>query len=135
MLRPAPELSLRLSDVATSSFAARRALRRLLGAQAATPFGEAALLGVTELVNNAVMYNPDGCWLAVWHSPGQPLRVEVEDLGTELPTLPPVPTPSQLSGRGLNIVDTIADRWGAMPSQRGKTVWFEIDGPEAPGVS
>jgi anti-sigma regulatory factor (Ser/Thr protein kinase) len=127
MLRPAPELNLRLSDASTSSFAARRAMRRLLGKEASTPFGEAALLGVTELVNNAIMYNPDGCWLTVWHTAGHTLRVEVEDVGTELPALPPVPSPAQLRGRGLNIIDTIADRWGAMPSKRGKTVWFEID--------
>lgn len=129
MLRPAPELSLRLADDTTSSFAARRALRRLLGDEANTPFGEAALLGVTELVNNATMYNRGGCWLSVWQTAGNALRVEVEDVGTELPTLPPVPSPAQLHGRGLNIVDTIADRWGAMPSRRGKTVWFELDRP------
>lgn len=129
MLRPAPELSLRLSDATTSSFAARRALRHLLGTDAGTPFGEAALLGVTELVNNAIMYNDGGCWLTVWHTNDGTLRVEVEDVGTELPALPPVPSPAQLSGRGLNIVDTVADRWGAMPSKRGKTVWFEIDRP------
>jgi anti-sigma regulatory factor (Ser/Thr protein kinase) len=129
MLRPAPELSLRLTEDTTSSFAARRALRHLLGKDATTPFGEAALLGVTELVNNATMYNPGGCWVSVWHTADNALRVEVEDVGTELPALPPVPSPAQLAGRGLNIVDTIADRWGAMPSRRGKTVWFEIDCP------
>lgn len=129
MLRSAPELSLRLADDTRSSYAARRALRHLLDDEATTPFGDAVLLGVTELVNNATMYNEGGCWLSVWQSTGNALRVEVEDTGTELPTLPPVPTPAQLSGRGLNIVDTIADRWGAKPSRRGKTVWFELDRP------
>ena len=75
MLRPAPELSLRLADDTTSSFAARRALRRLLGDEANTPFGEAALLGVTELVNNATMYNKGGFWLSVWQTAGNAIRV------------------------------------------------------------
>lgn len=126
MLRPAPELSLRLADATTSAFAARRALRRLLGPAATSSFGESALLGTTELINNAIMYTSDGCWLTVWLTPDV-LRVEVEDSGTELPSLPPSPPPGQLRGRGLNIVDTIADRWGAEPSKRGKVVWFEID--------
>ncbi|MEU8874513.1 SpoIIE family protein phosphatase [Streptomyces javensis] len=30
------------------------------------------------------------------------------------------------SGRGLLIVDALADRWGNSPSGRGKTVWFEV---------
>ena len=55
------------------------------------------------------------------------LRAEVEDSGTELPQLPPVPPPSQVRGRGLNIVDTVASRWGSQHSRRGKTVWFELD--------
>lgn len=127
MLRPAPQLSLRLADSPTSTFAARRALRRLLEEAATTPFGESALLALTELINNALAYNEDGCWVVVWYSPTRGLRAEVEDAGTELPALPPVPPPSQVRGRGLNIVDTIADRWGSHHSLRGKTVWFELD--------
>ena len=127
MLRPAPELSLRLTDSPTSTFAARRALRRILGEAASTPFGESAVLALTELINNALAYNDDGCWVVVWYSPALGLRAEVEDSGTDLPRLPPVPPPSQVRGRGLNIVDTVADRWGSHHSRRGKTVWFELD--------
>jgi anti-sigma regulatory factor (Ser/Thr protein kinase) len=118
---------MRLDHDATSAFAARRAMRTLLGPEAMTPFGEAALLALTELVNNALAYNDNGCWVSVWFTPDHRLRVTVEDTGTTLPTLPPVPAPAQLRGRGLNIVDTIADRWGSEPSERGKTVWFELD--------
>jgi len=30
------------------------------------------------------------------------------------------------SGRGLVLVDTVADRWATVPTQRGKRVWFGL---------
>lgn len=30
-------------------------------------------------------------------------------------------------GRGLLLVEAVTDRWGAVPSASGKTVWFECD--------
>ena len=35
------------------------------------------------------------------------------------------------SGRGLHLVEAMADRWGVEPDGRGlgKTVWFELDVP------
>jgi hypothetical protein len=56
----------------------------------------------------------------------QTLRVEVSD---DDPTLPLAPAPEHhaTSGRGLRIVDDLADHWGIIPYTHGKTVWFEID--------
>jgi hypothetical protein len=31
------------------------------------------------------------------------------------------------SGRGLCIVNALADRWGTIPTRDSKTMWFEID--------
>jgi hypothetical protein len=31
------------------------------------------------------------------------------------------------SGRGLRIVQALADHWGITPTADGKTIWFEID--------
>ncbi len=63
---------------------------------------------------------------------GVRLRIEVTDtLGERLPSVPgavkPPPGDAE-SGRGLLIVEALADRWGveAGPVPR-KTVWAEID--------
>jgi hypothetical protein len=38
------------------------------------------------------------------------------------------------SGRGLQIVDALAVRWGVRPEREGKTVWFEIAPMSGDGV-
>ena len=37
------------------------------------------------------------------------------------------PAIDELSGRGLLIVDELADRWGVDEAPPGKSVWFELD--------
>lgn len=57
------------------------------------------------------------------------LRIEVSDSrGERLPQLPEESTLGVESGRGLLLVDALADRWGTVarpPS--GKTLWCELD--------
>ena len=112
---------------ATASSAVRRALRQLMGSAAPTPLGQSAQLVCSELVNNVLMHTTGGGWLSVWWRPGMMMRIEVEDTDPHLPELPRVPGPSQLHGRGLHIVDTVANRWGLQRSPRGKIVWCELD--------
>ena len=129
MSRDAPTLHLHVSTAGElTSMAARREVRRLMHDRAGTSELDAVLLATSELLNNALAYNGGRCELAVWY-PWTPsiVRVEVADSGHTLPTMPAVPSPSQLSGRGLNIVDTLVDRWGAETRPEGKIVWFEID--------
>ncbi|MEV8344903.1 ATP-binding protein [Streptomyces niveus] len=61
---------------------------------------------------------------------GRVLRIEVTDTrGDRLPGLnPQLPPPDAESGRGLLLVEVLADRWGATsgPVPR-KTVWAELD--------
>ncbi len=40
----------------------------------------------------------------------------------------PVPNddPDEHGGRGLQIIDTLADRWGTTHNEDGKTVWAEF---------
>jgi hypothetical protein len=56
------------------------------------------------------------------------LRVEVTDTCGDRPPRPQSLGPDAESGRGLVLVDTLADRWGVVsgPTPR-KTVWAEID--------
>jgi serine/threonine-protein kinase RsbW len=60
------------------------------------------------------------------------IRVEVTDEGSGTPTVLS-PDPSQPSGRGLFIVDKLADDWGVTAPQgcSTKTVWFSVALPAA----
>jgi hypothetical protein len=53
------------------------------------------------------------------------LRVEVCDRSRDVPRLRPE-SPSAPTGRGLLIVDHLADDWGVDLVPGGKTVWFEM---------
>ncbi len=57
------------------------------------------------------------------------IRVEVSDASPVLPpTVPPLSSGEDESGRGLFLVDILATRWGAAPrAPIGKTVWAEVE--------
>ncbi|WP_432127110.1 ATP-binding protein [Streptomyces sp. bgisy082] len=61
---------------------------------------------------------------------GGVLRIEVTDTrGEELPRIRPA-FPEGDSGRGLLLVEALADRWGVEPGPAPrKTVWAELDLP------
>ncbi|MGW7067622.1 ATP-binding protein [Streptomyces sp. NPDC054855] len=91
---------------------------------------DAAVLLLSELMTNAVRHGrvPVGrevearCVLG-----GGVLRVEVADASDALPC-PRAAGPDDESGRGLALVELLADDWGARPRPYGigKTVWFEL---------
>ncbi|MBO0747381.1 MAG: ATP-binding protein [Acidimicrobiaceae bacterium] len=86
-------------------------------------------LVVSELVANAVVHAHTGPQLRVgWD--GRTVDVEVEDDGPGRPVLR-APGPLTASGRGLALVDRIADAWGvASPPESDadhpKVVWARI---------
>ncbi len=89
-----------------------------------------ATLLVSELVANAVLYG--GTPLEVIVRCGDDrVRVEVHDGNSQLPVRKHY---SNLSGtgRGLLLVERMADGWGADRTTGGKVVWFELDGQSAP---
>ncbi|MFK0120975.1 ATP-binding protein [Streptomyces sp. NPDC090994] len=86
---------------------------------------EDAVLLVSELVGNAVRHTGARVFgLRMRRRPGW-LRVEVRDPSRGLPCLIPV-QPLDINGRGLFLVDRLADRWGVDLLPRGKTTWFEM---------
>ncbi|MFI7383368.1 ATP-binding protein [Streptomyces sp. NPDC049813] len=113
---------------------ARRWVRTRLagsGIQADEPLAETLLLLVSELVTNAVVHTGHPAVLRmVLHggeeqSPGT-VRVEVSDTSAR----PPAPRHAdgdETNGRGLELVDGLADRWGWRPEGAGKAIWCEID--------
>ncbi len=126
-VRSAPDVDVPIVD-ADAPRTARRALAALLGPAATEPLGRAALLACSELVNNVLMHaGATGGRLAVWWIPQQLLRLEVSDADESLPALSATPSVTQLHGRGLHVVDTIASRWGMHRTPGGKTIWCEFD--------
>jgi anti-sigma regulatory factor (Ser/Thr protein kinase) len=87
--------------------------------------GEAVAVMVSELATNSVRHAASSFSVSVDRSP-EAIRVEVSDSGNGEPTMQ-APHADQPSGRGLRIVDALADDWGVRYSAgSGKTVWFTI---------
>lgn len=86
---------------------------------------EDAVLLVSELVGNAVRHTGARVFgLRLRRRRGW-VRVEVRDPSRGLPCLMPV-RETDVSGRGLFLVDKLSDRWGVDLLPRGKTTWFEM---------
>ncbi|MEU6406965.1 ATP-binding protein [Streptomyces sp. NPDC046985] len=86
---------------------------------------EDAVLLVSELVGNAVRHTGARMFGLRTHRRRGWIRVEVRDPSRGLPCLMPVQD-LDVSGRGLFLVDKLADRWGVDLLPRGKTTWFEM---------
>ncbi|MBC7290363.1 MAG: ATP-binding protein [Actinotalea sp.] len=91
------------------------------------PTERTLLLLTTELVANAQNHGPEGGRVALTLGcVGDLLRVAVDDDGAA----PPVvrrPAPEALDGRGMLLVDRMAQAWGSdRRPDGGKTVWFTL---------
>ncbi|MFD9307233.1 SpoIIE family protein phosphatase [Streptomyces sp. NPDC060048] len=80
-----------------------------------------------ELIVNALMHTdgPAIVTLRVLTGPERRLRVEVEDRSSALPRRREAGD-SGVSGRGLLLVERLADAWGVEPRGSGKCVWCEF---------
>lgn len=85
---------------------------------------EIALLLTSELVTNSYRHADCDAQVSVVRRPGL-VRVEVRDAGGGRVQRRAL-DPAQPDGRGLNIVDALAARWGSATSESGTLVWFEL---------
>jgi anti-sigma regulatory factor (Ser/Thr protein kinase) len=87
---------------------------------------DAVALIATELASNSVQHAASAFAIRVEQLPDR-IRIEVEDDGEGQPVIG-TPGPGDTSGRGLKIVDALADVWGVIPKEQtaGKTVWVNI---------
>ncbi|WRZ47679.1 ATP-binding protein [Streptomyces sp. NBC_01314] len=106
---------------------ARRALRELLRQWGRPGRSEIAELLTSELVTNALIHTDHDAVLTATVSPCG-LHVEVRDFVGRRPK-PRVPNADDSThGRGLFLVQALADAWGVRTHGVGKSVWFDLDG-------
>ncbi|MCG7528856.1 ATP-binding protein [Streptomyces sp. OfavH-34-F] len=127
-----PEVARMLRRVDRADLAAvgevRGAVRELLRHRWREEPARVAELLLSELVTNALVHTDDGAVVAVSVAPRR-LRVEVRDFVPGMPPEPHVPPADDgTHGRGLVLVESLADSWGISPRSLGKVVWFELDG-------
>ncbi|MDX3262350.1 ATP-binding protein [Streptomyces sp. NPDC093228] len=125
-------------DPAEVGRARRWARSRLVGSGIAAdePLAETLVLLVSELVTNAVVHT--GCPAVLRLlltgvrddssscAAAGTVRLEVADASAR----PPAPRHAmgdETGGRGLELVDGLADRWGWDPEGVGKRIWCEVD--------
>ncbi|MXM68081.1 ATP-binding protein [Streptomyces sp. HUCO-GS316] len=127
-------------DPAEVGRARRWALSRLLGSGigADEPLAETLVLLVSELVTNAVVHTgcPAVLRLSLSGGAAEPatLRLEVADSSDRAP-VPRCVDGESTGGRGLALVDGLADRWGWNKEGAGKRIWCELDRCTQPAKS
>ena len=89
-----------------------------------------ATLLVSELVANGILHSGTPLEVVV-RCGDERARVEVHDGNPQLPVRKHYSNMSG-TGRGLMLVERMADDWGADRTAGGKVVWFELDGRNAP---
>ncbi len=108
---------------------ARHLVARILGSWGADRrLIEDAQLVVSELTTNAVVHGGTDLAVHVEPIPGG-VKLAVEDGGPGVPHQTDAPVTAS-AGRGLAIVDEIADRWGFSGDSDGKLVWAELHQPD-----
>ncbi len=112
------------SDLSSPSLA-RRSVEQFLAAdhRPRDEATDAVLVIASELVTNAIVHGSVPVVLSVsFRTPYIAVEVSDGDPRTESVRVRAADD-GQPGGRGLRIVAVLADRWGARPSQHGKTVW------------
>ena len=102
---------------------ARHFVRQVLSQCSAVTVDTAELL-TSELATNAVVHGHTSFDVSISHGEGL-LRIAVSDGNDHHPAVR-TPDYGDLHGRGMQLVEHLADRWGSTGHYPGKTVWFDI---------
>ncbi|MEU6080189.1 SpoIIE family protein phosphatase [Streptomyces sp. NPDC047108] len=109
----------------------RRQLRELMHDWGDNEQVDAAVLMISEMASNVLLHT-DGDALIIAEIVGRRgarrLRVDVADPSDELPHLRR-PGEMASSGRGLVLMEMLAESWGVDPRGEGKCTWFELYEP------
>ncbi|MFE6053341.1 ATP-binding protein [Kitasatospora sp. NPDC056446] len=107
--------------------AVRRRLRSALSHWGASELSDTAELLSSELVTNALLHTTKGAVFDAVLGSDHRLRIEVQDGTSRLPGRRRDPEAEYAtSGRGLLLVEALADSWGVQLRGDGKVTWFEL---------
>ncbi|MFC3689950.1 ATP-binding protein [Aquipuribacter hungaricus] len=85
---------------------------------------DAVELLTSEVVTNAVIHAGTPMLLRL-RAEGPGVQVEVDD-GSAMPPARRHYSATATTGRGVEVLETLADEWGWQPHDGGKTVWFRV---------
>lgn len=114
------------ADVQSVGAARRFAAAALDGWDRGDLVDTVALL-VSEVVTNVVLHAGTPGELVIERRDGS-VRIEVHDGAGQMPQRKAYGDEAS-TGRGLALVELLADDWGADPTDAGKCVWFEVGSP------
>ncbi|WLW55377.1 ATP-binding protein [Streptomyces sp. YU58] len=125
---PAPAVTERdLAAVPESVAEGRAVLGEFLAERDRDGVADEARLLASEVLTNAVQHGEGPIRLRLSLTEGE-LTVEVTDRGPGRPRRRHAGSADE-SGRGLELLDTLAASWGTRPAEDGKTVWFTLPAP------
>jgi anti-sigma regulatory factor (Ser/Thr protein kinase) len=78
----------------------------------------------SEVATNVVEHARTDYEVHIFHDRGA-IRVEIADESSVIPAVKALAVDAD-RGRGLLLLEHVADAWGAQESQEGKIVWFEV---------
>lgn len=116
-----PDVSHEFDNSPNAPGAARRALGPLFPNNG--QMANDVTLVASELVTNVVEHTDAGGLMEAWSD--DPFVLNVTDFDPAPPS--PQAEADERGGRGLHIVDELADEWGTTPHADGKTVWATFD--------
>ncbi|WP_328924295.1 SpoIIE family protein phosphatase [Streptomyces sp. NBC_00190] len=110
---------------------ARHLIRAAVAAWGARERADEIELAADELMTNALVHTEGGGHVGMRLMADGRIRIEVEDSSSALPRRREAGDWA-VSGRGLMLVDQLADAWGVEPRGGGKCVWceFAVAAPE-----
>lgn len=113
-----------LASDPTNVRAARRFVERALLETDFVDLSDLVMLLTSELVTNAFLHAATSVDLLV-ELGTDCVRIEVSDTGGGEPSVRPLDT-STTGGRGMALLDTLANDWGVITRTDGKVVWFKL---------
>ena len=119
-----PVTELPLPARPSSSREARRWVAARLSELRLEPLLDAVELLTSEVVSNALIHAGTPMVLRL-HPDGPGVQVEVHD-GSPTPPARRHYSATATTGRGVEVLDALADEWGWRPAPGGKTVWFKV---------
>jgi PAS domain S-box-containing protein len=104
--------------------AGRRFTRDALAAWGQADLAGTACLLVSEILTNAIRHTRLAISLRLYCTDREVIA-EITDDNPHVP-MPVLAKPIDDYGRGLALVETLASRWGSLPANGGKVVWFTL---------